>query len=240
MAILWRFFRRHRITLKKSRRMPPSRTARHPEPALGLVRGPVDLEPELVFIDETWASTKMARRTAGPRGERLRAAVPHGHWKTTTFVAGLRLTGMIAPMVLDGPINGVAFLAYVDQVLAPKLQPGDIVIMDNLGSHKGPASAPRSRPSARGCSTCRPTAPTSIRSRTPSQSSKPCCARPPNAPSKASGTPSGPVDPSPHRMRQLLRRRWLRCRLIGNCSRARGPADGLRVRFGSPGGGGLA
>jgi len=73
------------------------------------------------------------------RGERLRAAVPHGHWKTTTFVAGLRTSGMIAPMVLDGPINAAAFQAYVDQVLVPELQPGDIVIMDNLGSHKGPS-----------------------------------------------------------------------------------------------------
>lgn len=72
-----------------------------------------------------------------PRGQRLRMGLPHGHWKTTTFVAGLRLTGMVAPMVLDGPINGRAFQAYVDQVLVPELQPGDIVVMDNLGSHKG-------------------------------------------------------------------------------------------------------
>jgi transposase len=71
------------------------------------------------------------------KGERLRASVPHGHWKTTTFLAGLRLTGMVAPMVLDGPINGVWFQAYVEQVLVPTLSPGDIVIMDNLGSHKG-------------------------------------------------------------------------------------------------------
>jgi len=91
-----------------------------------------------VFIDETWASTNMARtRGRAPRGERLRAAIPHGHWKTTTFVAGLRSTGMIAPMVLDGPINGVAFQAYVAQVMAPELRAGDIVVMDNLGSHKG-------------------------------------------------------------------------------------------------------
>ncbi len=101
--------------------------------------GQPDLDPErLVFIDETWASTNMARRYGrAPRGERLRVGVPHGHWKTTTFVAGLRLTGMVAPMVLDGPINGVSFQAYVDQVLVPELRPGDIVIMDNLGSHKG-------------------------------------------------------------------------------------------------------
>lgn len=78
-------------------------------------------------------------RTHGraPRGERLRSPVPHGHWKTTTFVAGLRNSGMVAPMVLDGPVNGVAFQAYVDQVLVPELRPGDIVVMDNLGSHKG-------------------------------------------------------------------------------------------------------
>ena len=72
-----------------------------------------------------------------PRGERLRAGIPHGHWKTTTFVAGLSLTGMVAPMVLDGPINGAAFQAYVEQVLVPELEPGDIVVMDNLSSHKG-------------------------------------------------------------------------------------------------------
>ena len=74
-----------------------------------------------------------------PKGERLRAGIPYGHWKTTTFVAGLRRTGMVAPMVLDGPINAQAFQAYVEQVLAPELHPGDIVVMDNLSSHKGPA-----------------------------------------------------------------------------------------------------
>ena len=78
-------------------------------------------------------------RTHGraPRGERLCSPIPHGHWKTTTFVAALRTSGMVAPMVLDGPINGIAFQAYVDQVLVPELEPGDIVVMDNLGSHKG-------------------------------------------------------------------------------------------------------
>ncbi|GAN78492.1 transposase [Acidisphaera rubrifaciens HS-AP3] len=103
-----------------------------------------DLAPDrLVFIDETWASTKMTRTHGrAARGERLRASVPHGHWKTTTFVAGLRSSGIVAPMVLDGPINGVAFQAYVDQVLVPELQPGDIVIMDNLGSHKGAGIRP--------------------------------------------------------------------------------------------------
>lgn len=91
-----------------------------------------------MFIDETGASTKMARRHGrAPRGQRLKSSVPHGHWKTTTFVGALRLTGMTAPMVLDGPMNGAWFLAYVEQVLAPALKPGDIVIMDNLPAHKG-------------------------------------------------------------------------------------------------------
>ena len=97
-----------------------------------------DLDPErLVFIDETGASTKMARRFGrSRRGTRCRAAIPHGHWKTTTFVAALRLQGMTAPMILDGAMHGVAFLAYVEQVLVPTLKPGDIVIMDNLPAHK--------------------------------------------------------------------------------------------------------
>ncbi len=96
------------------------------------------LEPEkLIFTDETATSTKMARlRGRSPRGERCRAAVPHGHWKTTTFTAGLRLGGMAAPMLIDGPMNGDAFRAYTEQVLAPELRPGDVVVMDNLPSHK--------------------------------------------------------------------------------------------------------
>ena len=100
--------------------------------------GQLDLDPaRLVFIDETGLSTKMARlRGRAPRGERCRAGVPHGHWKTTTFTGALRLTGMSAPMVLDGPMNGAAFLAYAEQVLAPTLTPGDVVIMDNLPAHK--------------------------------------------------------------------------------------------------------
>jgi len=99
-----------------------------------------DLDPDrLVFIDESWAATNMARTHGrAPRGQRLRAPVPHGHWKTTTLVAALRNTGMVAPMVLDGPINGALFQTYVDQVLVPELRPGDIVVADNLGSHKGP------------------------------------------------------------------------------------------------------
>lgn len=82
-------------------------------------------------------NTKMARlRGRCRRGERLFASIPHGHWRTTTLVAGLRLGGMDAPMVLDGAMNGEAFLAYVRRVLVPALRPGDIVVMDNLGCHK--------------------------------------------------------------------------------------------------------
>jgi transposase len=91
----------------------------------------------LIFIDETWAKTNMARRYGrAPRGERLVAAVPHGHWMTSTFIAGLCDDRLLAPAVFDGAINGELFLAYVEQVLAPTLRPGDTVIMDNLGSHK--------------------------------------------------------------------------------------------------------
>lgn len=104
-----------------------------------------DLQPhldpdKLVFIDETGASTKMARLYGrSKRGRRCRAPIPHGHWSTTTFTAGLRRTALTAPMTLDGPMNGAAFRAYVEQVLAPTLNAGDVVVMDNLPAHKGPA-----------------------------------------------------------------------------------------------------
>jgi transposase len=99
------------------------------------------LDPSrLVFIDETWAKTNMTRAHGrAQRGARLLAKVPHGHWKTMTFVAALRLEGITAPLVLDQPINGEWFRAYVEQALIPTLRPGDVVIMDNLGSHKGKA-----------------------------------------------------------------------------------------------------
>lgn len=101
-------------------------------------QGQSKLDPErLLFIDETGTSTDMARlRGRAPRGERLVGKVPYGHWKTTTFVAALRSTALTAPCVIDGPMNGNAFLAYVEQILAPTLKPGDIVILDNLGAHK--------------------------------------------------------------------------------------------------------
>lgn len=90
-----------------------------------------------MFIDETWATTNMARRHGrARRGQRLVAAVPHGHWKTTTFLAALRHDRITAPCVFDGAINGERFLAYVEQALAPTLGCGDVVIMDNLPAHK--------------------------------------------------------------------------------------------------------
>ena len=94
----------------------------------------------MVFIDETWTKTNMAPlRGWGTKGKRLVAHVPHGHWKTLTFLAALRSGGITAPCVFDGPINGESFLLYVQQILVPTLKPGDIVIMDNLGSHKADA-----------------------------------------------------------------------------------------------------
>jgi DDE superfamily endonuclease len=93
----------------------------------------------LVFIDETAADTKMVRLSGRcPRGERLVGRVPHGHWKTITFVAALRRNGMTAPFVVDGSMTGKTFLAYVQQCLVPTLKRKDIVVMDNLPAHKAP------------------------------------------------------------------------------------------------------
>ena len=91
----------------------------------------------LVFIDETAANTKMARMYGRSfRGRRVVGRIPHGHWKTTTFVGAMRCTGLFAPLVVDGPMNGDIFLAYTQQHLAPTLKPGDVVVMDNLAAHK--------------------------------------------------------------------------------------------------------
>lgn len=96
------------------------------------------LDPDkLVFLDETWAKTNMTRpRGRAPCGQRLVCHAPFGHWQTTTFLAGLHCTGLVAPLVIDGALNGALFLKYVQQQLAPTLQPGDILILDNLSSHK--------------------------------------------------------------------------------------------------------
>lgn len=105
-------------------------------------RGQRRLKGRLIFLDETWATTAMTRRYAwADIGKRALGHAPNGHWKTTTFLAGLTAEGLIAPFVLDGPINAECFLAYVEQVLIPVLREGDIVILDNLSSHKGEDAA---------------------------------------------------------------------------------------------------
>jgi putative transposase len=118
---------------------------------------------QLVFIDETWATTNMARRCGrAPRGQRLVTSVPYGHWQTSTFLAALRHDRITAPYVLEGAINGEIFRAYVEQMLAPTLEPDNIVVMDNLGSHKVAACARPSKRAAPLCFTCHPTVPISI------------------------------------------------------------------------------
>jgi hypothetical protein len=90
-----------------------------------------------VFLDETWATTALTRPYGrGRRGRRVGGRAPAGHWKTTTFLSAFRTTGLVAPLVVDGPITGALFKAYVEQPLAPTLRPGDQVVMDNLSAHK--------------------------------------------------------------------------------------------------------
>jgi hypothetical protein len=118
-----------------------------------------------VFIDETWAKTNMTRRHGRcSRGARLVAKVPQGGWRTLTFLAALRHDRITAPCVIDGPINGTSFRAYVEQFLVPTLSSGDVVVMDNLGSHKGKGVRLLIRAAGASCSSCPATRPTSIRS----------------------------------------------------------------------------
>ena len=105
-------------------------------------RGQKSLSGRLIFLDETWTTTAMTPRYGWAEvGTRAFGHAPNGHWKTTTFLAGLTCEGLIAPLVLDGPINAECFLAYVEQILVPVLRPGDTVILDNLSSHKSDAAA---------------------------------------------------------------------------------------------------
>jgi len=118
-----------------------------------------------VFIDETWIKTNMAPlRGWGPCGQRLQASAPFGHWKTMTFIAALRYDRISAPWVIDGPINGELFTLYAEQVLAPTLAKGEVVILDNLAVTRVSPHAMSSAPGERICSSCRHTARTSIRS----------------------------------------------------------------------------
>ena len=127
-SAVWRFFQRHKISFKKSLRAARRRWMRE--------QGMFD-PARLVFLDETATSTNMVRlRGRCPRGERLIDHVPHGHWKTITFVAGLRRRAMVAPLVLDGPMNATTFVAYLKECLVPKLKRGDVVMMDSLPVHR--------------------------------------------------------------------------------------------------------
>src|SRR5437868_6210257 len=135
---VWHFFEHEGISFKKS--LHASEQDR-PDVARRRAQwkkyqGRIDPR-RLVFIDETWAKTNMTRRHGRcRRGDRLLAKAPHGRWRTLTFLAALRWDRIEAPCVIDGPINGRSFLAYVEQMLLPTLRPGDVVVMDNLGSHK--------------------------------------------------------------------------------------------------------
>ena len=136
---VWRFLARHKITRKKKTGHASEQEREDVEASReAWFEGQLDLDPrKLVFIDETGISTSMARRFGwAPRGERCRASIPFGHWKTTTFVAGLRVDRIDAPMMIDGALDGEAFRAYVEQFLAPTLSTGDTVVMDNVPLHK--------------------------------------------------------------------------------------------------------
>jgi transposase len=138
---VWRFFKREGISFKKSLYASEQDRADIARRRVRWKQYQGRLDPKrLVFIDETWAKTNMTRRHGhSPRGTRLIAKVPHGRWRTLTFLAALRCDRIAAPCVIDGPINGTSFRAYVEQFLVPTLSAGDIVIMDNLGS-QGPSS----------------------------------------------------------------------------------------------------
>jgi transposase len=138
---VWTFLRREGLRFKKSLfalEQARADVARHRRRWKALQGG---LDPRrLVFIDETWIRSNMAPlRGWGPKGRRLRGFAPQGRWRTMTCLAALRCDRLSAPGVFDGPINGECFRAWVEQILLPTLQPGDIVVMDNLGSHKSKA-----------------------------------------------------------------------------------------------------
>ena len=139
-SALWRFLNRHDITFKKSLRAAEQHRADVARARRRWIRQQGYLDTtRLVFIDETAVTINMVRlRDRCPRGERLISHVPQGAWKTITFVAALRHNKMVAPMVLDGPINGAAFVAYIEQCLVATLKRGDIVVIDNLPAHKVP------------------------------------------------------------------------------------------------------
>ena len=125
-----------------------------------------------------------------PKGERLIDKVPHSHWETATFLAALRSDRIDAPCLFDGPINGERFRAYVEQFLVPTLKAGDVVILDNLGSHKGKAGRKAIRDVGAASPSCRNTPLTSTRSNSSSPSSKPCCEKSEREPTRPSPPPA--------------------------------------------------
>ena len=131
---LWRELRRLGLTLKKSQHAAEAARSAWRADRPRLKPG------HLVFLDQSWASTNMTRRYGrNPRGQPCRAAIPHGHWKTSTLIAGLRSDGIVAPLVFEGAINAEIFRCYIGEMLAPTLLPGDVVVMNNLPAHKGAA-----------------------------------------------------------------------------------------------------
>lgn len=138
---VWRFLCSERPTYKQSRRAAEQDRPRCRPQARTVETSPGRIDPSrLALVEETWAKTNMTRTHGrAPRGQRLVAAVLHGHWKTMTFVAGLRASRIIAPCVFDGPINSCLFLAWVTQFPVSMLRPGDVVVFDKLGSHKSTA-----------------------------------------------------------------------------------------------------
>lgn len=166
-------------TYKKDRTRTGAGPRRRPEAETGLVRwlarsrsGEAGLHRRDGIVDEDGPAAEQ-----GARGERCRAGVPHGHWKTTTFTGALPLTGMTAPFVYDGAMNGNVFLASVEQVLVPTLESGDIVVMDNLPAHKHAGVHDAIEAAGASRLYLPATVSTSIPSRTPSPSSRRCCAR---------------------------------------------------------------
>ena len=149
------------------------------------------LEPHrLVFLDETGTTTKMTRpRGRCRKGERLRSKAPFGHWKTQTFIAGLRCDALTAPFVIDAPMDRRIFETYVETQLAPTLEQGDIVIMDNLPAHKSPVAKKAILDKGAWVLFLPPYSPISTQSKWPSQNSRPICAPEPSAPSTLSGKP---------------------------------------------------
>jgi transposase len=136
-ATICRALKALRLTRKKRRSSPASRTART-SPSAAWLATQADLDPEqVVFLDETWAKTNMTRAYGrSEKGARLVEKTPYGRWATTTFLGGLRTTGFVAPLCVAGAINGRLVLAWVQQHLVPALRAGDVVVMDNLSSHK--------------------------------------------------------------------------------------------------------